>query len=115
MVVTNKEKYNAKYGFPKDQSNSKANISKTTGIPKRILDKVYDRGVGARKTNPESVRNVKSGKKTGGKSLRGKMSAEQWAMARVYSFVMKQSGTWGKADKDLADEVKKLKIKGYTR
>lgn len=115
MVVTNKEKYNAKYGFPKDQSNSKAKISKNTGIPKRILDKVYDRGVGARKTNPESVRNVKSGKKTGGKSLRGKMSAEQWAMARVYSFVMKQPGTWGKADKDLADEVKKLKIKGYTR
>ena len=114
-MMTNKEKYNAKYGFPKDQSNSKAKISKTTGIPKRILDKVYDRGVGARKTNPESVRNVKSGKKTGGKSLRGKMSAEQWAMARVYSFVMKQSGTWGKADKDLADEVKKLKIKGYTR
>jgi len=115
MVVTNKQKYNAKYGFPKDQSNSKSSISKTTGIPKRILDKVYDRGVGARRNNPESVRNVKSGKKTGGKSLRGKMSAEQWAMARVYSFVTKQSGTWGRADKDLADEVKKLRIKGYMR
>ena len=115
MVVTNKQKFNAKYGFPKDQSNSKTKISKITGIPKRILDKVYDRGVGARRTNPESVRSVKSGKKIGGKSLRGKMSAEQWAMARVYSFVTKQPGTWGRADKDLADEVKKLKIKGFMR
>lgn len=114
-MATNKEKYNAKYGFPKDQSNSKTKISKTTGIPKRILDKVYDRGVGARKTNPQSVRSATTGKKIGGKSLRGKMSAEQWAMARVYSFVMKQEGTWGRSDKDLADEVKKLKIKGYMR
>jgi len=115
MTITNKQRYNAKYGFPKDQSNSKAKISKTTGIPKRILDKVYDRGVGARRTNPESVRQVGTGKKVGGKSLRGKMSAEQWGMGRVYSFVMKQSGTWGRADKDLAEKVKKKKIKGYLR
>ena len=43
------------------------------------------------------------------------MSAEQWAMGRVYAFVMKSSGTWGKADKDLADKVRKLKIKGYSK
>jgi hypothetical protein len=115
MVVTNKQKYNKKYGFSKDQSHSKKDISKKTGIPMRILNKVYDRGVGARKTNPQSVRRASDGKKVGGKSLKGKMSAEQWAMARVYSFVMKQPGTWGRADKDLADEVRKLKIKGYSR
>ena len=114
-MVTNKEKYNAKYKFPKGTSHSKADISKTTGIPKRILDEVFDRGVGARKTNPESVRSATTGKKVGGKSLRGKMSAEQWGYGRVYSFVMKQPGTWGKADKDLAEKVKKKKIKGYVR
>ena len=43
------------------------------------------------------------------------MSAAQWGMARVYSFVMKQPGTWKKADKDLADKVKAKKIKGYMR
>lgn len=32
---------------------------------------------------------------------------EQWGYARVNSFIEKGSGTWGKADKDLADEVKK--------
>ena len=42
-------------------------------------------------------------------------SPEQWAFGRVYSFVMKQKGTWGKADKDLADKVRKKKIKGYIK
>ena len=60
---------------------------------------------------PQSVRRASDGKKVGGKSLKGKMSAEQWGQARVYSFVMKQPGTWGKADKDLADKVKKSKSK----
>ena len=114
-MVTNKEKYNAKYNFKKGSPHSKADITKTTGIPKRILDQVYYRGVGARKSNPESVRSASSGKKVGGKSLGGKMSAEQWGFGRIYSFVMKQPGTWGKADKDLADKVRKLKIKGFIR
>jgi hypothetical protein len=114
-MTTNKQKFNKKYGFKLDEGHSKAEISKLTGIPKSILDQVYDRGVGARKSNPESVRSASSGKKIGGKSLRGKMSAEQWAMGRVYSFVMKGKGTWGKADKDLAEKVKAKKIKGYAR
>jgi len=115
MVITNKDKYNAKYKFKKGTSHSKADISKTTGIPKRILDEVFDRGVGARKINPESVRRASDGKKVGGKSLKGKLSANAWGYGRIYSFVTKQSGTWGKSDKDLATEVRKLKIKGYIR
>ena len=115
-MSTNKEKYNKKYGFKKATSHSKKDISKKTGIPKSILDDVFDRGVGARKTNPQSVRSASNpSKKPGGKSLAGKMSAEQWGQARVYSFVMKQPGTWGRADKDLAEKVKKKKIKGYSR
>jgi len=102
MVLTNKNKFNIKYKQKRSEPNSKKDISRLTGIPVRILDKVFDRGVGAYKTNPSSVRSsVKS--------------PEQWAMGRVYSFVMKQPGTWGKADKDLADKVRKLKIKGYIR
>ena len=58
----------------------------------------------AHKNNPQSVRSL-SGKKIGGKSLKGKMSAQQWAMARVYAFVMKGK-TYKTADKDLADKVK---------
>lgn len=101
MVMTNKNKFNIKYKQPKDQANSKKDISKLTGIPIKILDQVYDRGVGAFKNNPKSVRpSVKS--------------PEQWAMARVYAFVVKGK-TWQTADKDLATKVKKLRIKGYIR
>lgn len=114
MVTTNKNRFNKKYKQPLDKSNSKAEIVKLTGIPKRILDEVYDRGLAAHKNNPESVRSV-SGKKIGGKSLKGKMSASQWGQSRLYSFLMKQEGTWKRADADLAKKVKKLKIKGYTR
>ena len=102
MAKTNKQKFNEKYKQPKNQANSKKDISKLTGIPMSILDDVFDRGVGAFKTNRAAVRpSVKS--------------PEQWAFGRIYSFVMKQKGTWGKADKDLADKVRKKKIKGYIR
>ena len=107
MVKTNKDKYNEKYGFPKDTSHSRRDISKTTGVPIRILNEVFNRGVGARKSNPESVRRASDGKKVGGKSLEGKMSAEQWGQARVYSFIMKQKGTYYGADQDLAKQIKK--------
>ena len=114
-MPTNKEKFNKKYGFKRDEGHSKSEISRITGISKSILDKVYDRGVGARKSNPSSVRSATTGKKVGGGSLKGKMSANAWAMGRIYSFIMKQKGTWGGADKDLADKVKAKKIKGYSR
>ena len=101
MVLTNKQKFNMKYKQPKNQANGKNDIVRLTGIPKSILDKVYDRGIGAFKTNPQSVRpSVKS--------------KEQWAMARVYAFVMKGK-TWKTADKDLANKVRKKKIKGYIK
>jgi len=114
-MPTNKEKFNAKYGFPKDQGHSKAEISRLTGIPMSILNQVYDRGVGARRSNPQSVRSATTGKKVGGASLKGKMSANAWGFGRIYSFTMKSPGTWSKADKDLADKVRAKKIKGYLR
>ncbi len=111
MPVTNKDKFNVRYKFPKGTSHSRAEIAKLSGIPVRILTEVFKRGVGARRSNPSSVRSATTGKKVGGKTLRGKMSASQWGTARIYSFVMKQPGTWGKADKDLAERVKKMSKK----
>ncbi len=104
-MSTNKQKFNKKYGFKSDKGHSISEISKLTGISVSILNQVMSRGRGAHKSNPQSVRS-KGGKKIGGKSLKGKMSATQWGQARIYSFVMKQPGTWGKADKDLADKVR---------
>ena len=61
-MSTNKQKFNKRYGQPLNKPNSKKDISKLTGISMSILDKVYDRGLGAHKSNPQSVRSV-SGKK----------------------------------------------------
>lgn len=47
------------------------------------LQKVYNRGIGAHRTNRASVRNLQGRKYAGGT----KMSAERWACARVNAFV----------------------------
>ncbi len=104
-MPTNKEKFNKRYGFAKDAPHSKAEITRLTGISKGILDDVYDRGIGAHRTNPGSVRNVKGVKGGGGK----KMSPQAWAMGRVYSFVM--GGPARKSDNDLWQKHKSKKTK----
>ena len=53
--------------------------SKRSGISKSKLLKSYKRGIGAHKTNPGSVRNIRGVK--GGPGP--KMSKELWACARV--------------------------------
>ena len=63
--------------------------AKKTGMPYSILKKVYDRGMAA----------WKGGHRPG-------TTPQQWAFARVNSFTTKSSGTWGKADKDLAKQVR---------
>lgn len=98
-MSTNKQKFNKRYGFKSNEPHSKKEISKITGVSMGILDKVYDRGLGARKSNPQSVRSL-SGKKVGGSSLAGKMSGPQWGYSRIYSFVM-GGKTQTTADSDL--------------
>jgi len=74
-LVTYKQKFNKKYGYTLNESHSLEEISKKTGVSMKGLQQIYNKGIGAYKTNPSSVRpNVKS--------------KEQWAMARVYSSVM---------------------------
>jgi len=65
------------------------NKAKKTGMPYGILKKVYDRGMAA----------WKGGHRPG-------TTPQQWAFARVNSFTTKSSGTWGKADSDLAKQVR---------
>jgi hypothetical protein len=75
MAFTYKQKFNKKYGFESDQPHSLDDISKITGYKKSGLETIFDKGVGAFKINPQSVR-------------KGIRSPEQWAQARVYSAVM---------------------------
>jgi len=76
------------------------------------LDEVYDRGIGAYKTNLSSVRLKGSFKKDTDlrKGASKRLSKEQWAIARVYAFVMK---TLNKRepqnqDLDLIEEARKI-------
>src|SRR6056300_1106555 len=68
------------------------NKSEKTGMPYPILKKVYDRGMAA----------WKGGHRPG-------TTSQQWALARVNSFVTKSKGTWGGADSDLAKKVRSKK------
>ena len=105
--MTNKTEWNKRHGNPPDKSNSKAEIARKSKIPISIINDVYDRGIGAYKTNPQSVR-TKSGKKDFSAPLSKKMSKEQWAISRVYSFVNKVEGPKAlNHDKDLAKKLKK--------
>ena len=61
-----------------------------SGIAYSILKAVYNRGMAA----------WQSGHRPG-------TTPQQWAFARVNSFITKGSGTWGDADKDLAAKVNK--------
>lgn len=100
MVETNRQKFLKKYKL-EDKSYSISDIAKITGFKKSILEKVKSRGAGARKSNPESVRSAsRPGTKPGGKSLAGKMSANQWGMARVYGFVMRNPKQVNKGQPD---------------
>lgn len=85
-MATNREEYLKRHNLK--GSKSLADLSKTSKVPLKIIREVYNRGVGAYKTNPSSVRNTKGVKGGPGK----KLSKEQWAYARVYSFLNKVEG-----------------------
>ena len=89
MAIINSREFKKLHGVPVDEGLSLEQIARLSGMTVRALREVYNRGIGAYKTNPESVRPQVQSK-------------EQWAMARVYSFVMRRKATFGKADKDIA-------------
>lgn len=84
---TYREKFLDRYELP-DRSYSLEEVSKITSVPLNILQEVYNRGIGAYKTNPQSVRLKGSFVKNVAAPMSKKLSKEQWANARVMSFVM---------------------------
>lgn len=87
--LTHKEAFNRRHGYDPDMSHSLRKIASISKLKFSVLQKVYNRGVGAFNTNPSSVRPFVKSK-------------EQWAAARVYSFVNKlESGMLLNHDTDL--------------
>jgi hypothetical protein len=73
-MTTYKQKFNKKHGQPINQSNSLQDIARLSGYKLSGIKTIFNKGKGAYKSNPQSVRpNVKS--------------PEQWAYARVYASV----------------------------
>ena len=89
MTATHKQQLNKRHGFDKDESHSLAKIAKISGMSLSKLRTVYNRGIGAYKTNPTSVRTKDTFKKNTNAPMKAKLSKEQWAKARVYAFVNK--------------------------
>ena len=82
---THKQKVLRKYGLP-DTGHSVGELAKVSGYSSNILQQVYNRGIGAHKSDPNSVRKKGTFEK-GPAPMSQKLSAPQWAMARVYSFL----------------------------
>jgi hypothetical protein len=89
-MATFKEKFNKKYGFPKDTAHSVADIAKLTGFKKAGLETIVSKGIGAFRTNPQSVRPSVT-------------SPQAWGKARLYSAVM--NGKAAKVDAKLLIKV----------
>jgi hypothetical protein len=93
MPVINSIAFKRKHGISPSEGLSLQEISKLSGMPKAALQEVYNKGVGAFHTNRAGVRPTVS-------------SPEQWALGRVYSFVMKRKTTFGGVDKHIATKYK---------
>ena len=85
MTLTYKQQFNKKHKQPLSKSNTLKDISRLSGYQLKGIKTIFDKGKGAYKTNPQSVRpQVKS--------------AEQWGYARVYASVNPKSKAY-KIDK----------------
>lgn len=89
MEQRNKMKFKEHAEMMEDATAGLKKKAEKSGMPLSVLRSVYNRGVAAWKT----------GHRPG-------TTPQQWGFARVNSFVTKSSGTWGKADKDLAAKVR---------
>ena len=62
-------------------------LSEAADVPLKTLQEVFNRGIGAYKTNPTSVRMKGTFEKGVVAPMSQKLSKEQWAQSRVYSFL----------------------------
>lgn len=93
-----------KLGLPVDIHLSLPMLASFTHTPLTALQEVYNRGIGAWKTNPQSVRLKKDFSKNPSLAKyprSARLTKEQWAYARVYSFLDKGT-TYFTTDKDIA-------------
>jgi len=85
--MTHRENVLRRLGMSTDRGYSLPVLSKASGVSVKTLQEVYNRGTGAYKSNPTSVRMKGTFKKGVSAPMSQKLSVQQWSMARVYSFL----------------------------
>jgi hypothetical protein len=65
-MTTHRIRYLKNVGLNPKESYGLDDLAKISGIKENILQEVFDRGVGAWKTNPQSVHQAKNPQKRGG-------------------------------------------------
>ena len=86
-MPTHRDNVYRKYKLDKEKTYTLAELAEITGIPLASLKEVEKRGRGAYATNPESVRMKGTFKKGVDAPMSEKLSINQWARARVFSFI----------------------------
>jgi hypothetical protein len=105
QMKTNRQIVLEVLGLPQDSQLSVPMLAKLTDLPLEALQKVYQRGLGAAKSNWRSIRLKSDFSKDPSAPRSARLSSPQWAMARVYSFIAKGK-TFYTADADIARDYK---------
>jgi len=111
--MTHRTEWLKRNGFDVNKSYSLNQLSQMSKVSINDLRSIFNRGIGARKTNPASVRLKGSFKKDPSKPLSMKLSGKQWAYARVFAFLNKidkiKMGKLKEIDQDKDIAVKYIK------
>jgi hypothetical protein len=101
MPLTNREQFLKKNNLDPTKSYSLHELAKMANVPYEALSAVHSRGLGAHSTNSESVRVAGTFKKDPTVPISKKLSAPQWAFARVYAFLNKTKKVYYGSDDDI--------------
>jgi len=110
--LTYKQRFLAAHGLADPSTLTFDEVVRLSGMPKKALVEVYRRGIGAWKTNIGSVRLKGSFKKDFDVQRHPRshrLGKQQWALARVYSFVMRSKSDFEGADRYIAEKYGLLK------
>lgn len=106
-MATYRQQFLARHRLPDDTRLSLGQVATLSKMPLPALHEVYDRGIGAWKSNPASVRLRGSFAKNPNLARyprSARLGKEQWAMARVYSFAMRSQSDFYGPDRYIAEK-----------
>ena len=102
-MATNKKKFLKLHGLPETTSLSIDDMSNLSGVPAEALQIIFNRGVGAWKSSPRSVKLKDTFGKDPTAPRQSRIGKEQWAGGRLYAFLMKTKKVYYGSDNDVRE------------